>query len=171
VSLFPPYHQKQWKSEQDTVTTTSKGHGRLETRTLTTTPALNEYLGDWPGVAQVFQIHRTRRFCDGRTEQETVYGITSLNPIDAGARELLALNRAHWSVENNLHRVRDVTFGEDASRVRRGSGPQVLAATRNALTHLLCAAKLPNFAAALRRFAIRPFEALRLLNAKPTPEN
>jgi hypothetical protein len=171
VSLFPPCQQKQWAAEQDTATTTDKGHGRLETRTLTTTPAMNKYLSDWPGVAQVFQIHRTRRFSDGRTEQETVYGITSLDPIDAGARELLALNRTHWSIENNLHRVRDVTFGEDASRVRRGNGPQILAATRNALTHLLSAAKLPNFAAALRRFAIRPFEALRLLAAKYIPEN
>lgn len=171
MSPFPPYQQKRWKSEQDTITTTNKGHGRVETRTLTTTPALNKYLGDWPGVAQVFQIHRTRRFSDGRTEQETVYGITSLNPIDAGARELLILNRTHWSIENNLHRVRDVTFGEDASRVRCGNGPQILAATRNALTHLLSAAKLPNFAAALRRFAIRPLEAIRLLNAKNTPEN
>lgn len=119
----------------------------------------------------MFQIHRTRRFSNGHIEQETAYGVTSLRPIDAGAPRLLALNRSHWSIENNLHRVRDVTFGEDASRVRCGNGPQILAATRNALTHLLAAAKLPNFAAALRRFAIRPFEALRLLAAKTTPEN
>ena len=63
-----------------------------------------------------------------------------------------------------MHWVRDVTFGEDASRIRTGNGPQILAATRNALTHLLTTAKLPNFAAALRRFAIRPLEALRLVN-------
>jgi hypothetical protein len=119
----------------------------------------------------VFQIHRTRRFSDGRIEQEVVYGITSLRPIDTGAARLLRLNRTHWSIENNLHRVRDVSFGEDASRVRRGNGPQILAATRNALTHLLSAAKVPNFAAALRRFAIHPREALRLLNSKPLPEN
>lgn len=163
-SLFPPHQQKRWASEQDTATTTNKGHGRVETRTLTTTAALNKYLSDWPGIAQVFQIHRTRRFSDGRTEQETVYGITSLRPLDAGAVRLLQLNRNHWSIENNLHRVRDVTFGEDASRVRCGNSPQILAATRNALTHLLSAAKVANFAAALRRFAIRPFEAIRLLN-------
>jgi hypothetical protein len=119
----------------------------------------------------VFQLHRVRRFSDGRTEQEVVYGITSLGPLDAGAARLLRLNRTHWSIENNLHRVRDVTFGEDAGRVRCGSGPQILAATRNALTHLLSAAKVPSFAAALRRFAIRPMEALRLLNSNPLPEN
>ena len=129
------------------------------------------YLADWPGVAQVFRVHRVRRFAGGRVEQETVSGITSLRAVDAGAARLLEFNRTHWSIENNLHGVRDTTFGEDASRVRRGDGPQVLAATRNALTHLLSAAGLPNFAAALRRFAIRPLEALRLLTASPIPEN
>jgi hypothetical protein len=120
----------------------------------------------------VFQLHRVRRFSDGRTERETVYGITSLGPGDAGAARLLQLNRAHWSIENNLHRVRDVTFGEDASRIRRGNSPQILAATRNALNHLLAGAQVPNFAAALRRFAIYPFEALQLLNSRtPPPEN
>ena len=53
----------------------------------------------------------------------------------------------------NVYRVRDVTFGEGASRIRRGDSPQALAAFRNALTHLLSTAKAPNFAAALRRFA------------------
>jgi hypothetical protein len=133
--------------------------------------ALSKYLDDWPGLAQVFQLQRSRRFSDGRIEQETVYGITSLRPLDAGASRLLALNRTHWSIENNLHRVRDVTFGEDACRVRCGKSPQILAATRNALTHLLCCAKVRNFAATLRRFAIRPFEAIRLLKATPPPEN
>ncbi len=161
-----------WASEQNTATTANKGHGRVETRTLTTTTALTKYLSDWPGIAQVFQLQRTRRFSCGRTEQETVYGITSLRPVDAGAARLLRLNRAHWSIENNLHRVRDVTFGEDASRIRCGSGPQILAATRNALNHLLAAAKVPNFAAALRRFAVRPFEAIALLRDRtPLTEN
>lgn len=136
----------------------------METRTLRTTPALAKYLAAWPGIAQVFQIHRVRRFSDGRVEEETSYGITSLRPLDAGARRLLSLNRTHWSIENNLHGVRDVTFGEDASHIRSGDAPQILAAIRNALTHLLTATKCPNFAAALRRFAIRPLDALRLIN-------
>lgn len=119
----------------------------------------------------MFQIHRVRRFSSGQIEQETAYGITSPRPIDAGAPRLLALDRSHWGIENNLHRVRDVSFGEGASRIRGGNGPQSLAAARNALTHLLRAAEVPNFAAALRRFAIRPLEALRLINATTTTEN
>ena len=132
---------------------------------------MSKYLNNWPGIAQVFQIQRSRRFSDGRVEQETAYGITSLKPLDAGAARLLDLNRTHWSIENNLHWVRDMVFGEDASRVRRSDSAQVLAVIRNALTHLLSAAKLPNFAAALRRFAVWPLEALRLLTTLPIPEN
>lgn len=166
-----PYQQARWASERDAVTTTNKGHGRVDTRTLTATPALNKYLSAWPGVAQVFRLHRTRRFADGRVEQETAYGITSRRPGDAGASRLLDLNRAHWSIENNLHQVRGVAFGEDASRVRSGNAPQVLAALRNALIHLLTSANVPNLTAALRRFAVRPLDALRLLNVTPPPEN
>lgn len=115
----------------------------------------------------MFQLVRARRFADGRVEQEVAYGITSLGPSEAGAARLLKLNRSHWGIENNLHRTRDVQFGEDASRVRSGDGPQVLAATRNALTHLLKDHPLRSMAAAMRRFAIRPLEALGLLKAIP----
>jgi hypothetical protein len=132
---------------------------------------LSKYLSEWPGIAQVFQIRRERRFSGGRVEAETAYGITSLAPREAGAERLLRLNRSHWSIENNVHRVRDVVFGEDASRVRKASSPQLLAAIRNSLTHLLASAKLVKVAAALRRFAVRPRDGLRLLNSLPPPEN
>jgi hypothetical protein len=138
----------------------------VERRTLTATAALATYLADWPGVAQVFRLRRVRQLA-GRVEEEVVYGITSLSSGDADAARLLGLSRAHWSIENGLHRVRDVAFGEDACRVRTGGGPQVLAALRNALIHLLARHGVRNFAAALRRFIIRPWAALGLLRAKP----
>jgi len=100
VRNFSPYQQKQWASEQDVCTTSNKGHGRVEKRTLTATPALSRYLSDWPGIAQVFQIQRERRFADGRVETETAYGITSLTPLEADAEHLLKLNRTHWQIEN-----------------------------------------------------------------------
>jgi predicted transposase YbfD/YdcC len=40
--------------------------------------------------------------------------------------------RGHWSIENKVHRVRDVTYDEDPSQIRTGTGPQVTAALRNA---------------------------------------
>lgn len=102
-------------------------------------------------------------------EEEVVYGLTSLNAAVANVARLLDLSRRHWSIENGLHHRRDVTFGEDACRVRKGSGPQVLAALRNALIHLLARHAAKNFAAALRRFSTRPREALDLL--RKTTEN
>jgi predicted transposase YbfD/YdcC len=105
----------------------------------------------------------------GKTEQETVYGITSLTLQEAGPERLLALARGHWGIENRLHGVRDVTLGEDACRVRSGAGPQVLAATRNAVVHLLEGVEAASKAAALRRFAIYPLEALALI--LPEPDN
>ena len=66
-------------------------------------------------------------------------------------------------IENRLHHVRDVTVGEDAGRVRKGSSPQVLAALRNAVVHLLDGVKTTSKAAARRRFAARPLDALQLV--------
>jgi hypothetical protein len=103
----------------------------------------------------------------GKVEEETAYGITSLGPQEADAQRLLGLVRGHWGIENRLHGVRDGTLGEDACRVRRGAAPQLLAATRNAVVHLLEGVEAASKAAALRRFAIFPREALALVNAAP----
>ncbi|MEM3470302.1 MAG: ISAs1 family transposase, partial [Thermoproteota archaeon] len=46
---------------EDRSITTDKGHGRLEVRTLETSTALNDYL-DWPGLKQVFRLHRKVTF-------------------------------------------------------------------------------------------------------------
>ncbi len=84
---------------------------------------------------------------------------------DADAARLLALVRAHSHLENRLHDVRDVTLGEDACGVRTGSSPEVLAALRNAVVHLLESGPKPNKAAAARRMAATPEEAVRLILA------
>jgi hypothetical protein len=63
--------------------------------------------------------------------------------------------RGHWSIENRSHYVRDVTFGEDASRIRKGSGPQIMASLRNAAIGLLRTAGVTNIAEGLRRNASR----------------
>jgi predicted transposase YbfD/YdcC len=133
--LFPPRQQRLWAATFDEVTTCAKGHGRLEKRTLRATTALVGYL-DWPDVAQVGRVEAevTR---DGQTTREVRYFITSVPRAVADARRLLTWVRGHWSIENRTHYVRDVTLGEDASRVRQGSGPQVLAAVRNAAVALL----------------------------------
>ena len=96
-----------------------------------------------------------QRTIHGKTTTETVYGITSLPRVKADADRLLKIVRAHWSVEALFH-VRDVTFGEDACRVRSGSAPVVLSALRNAAITLLNQGGVSNKAAALRRHAAHP---------------
>lgn len=81
---------------------------------------------------------------------ETVRGITSLSTERADAARLLQLTRQHWAIENGLHYRRDMTLGEDASRIRKGTAPQVMAALRNSIIHAL-AEIAPNLAAAMRR--------------------
>jgi predicted transposase YbfD/YdcC len=80
------------------ITTTEKGHGRRETRTLVAVSVLPGEV-DWPGIAQVFCLtrHVTRK---GKDTFEVVYGITSLTRAEADGARLLQLNRGHWGIEN-----------------------------------------------------------------------
>jgi len=80
-----------------------------------------------------------------------------------GAVRLLRVVRGHWGIEKRLHWVRDVTLGEDASQVRTGAAPQVLAALRNVVLGLLRRAGVTNIAAALRQNGWQPGAALKLL--------
>jgi hypothetical protein len=75
----------------------------------------------------------------------------------------LEINRDHWSIENQSHGVRDVTFDEDRSQVRKGSLPQVMAALRNTAIGLMRWSGESNIAAACRRFAAQPWAALALI--------
>jgi len=149
------------------VTTTEKRHGRLTTRTLERTAALNDYL-DWPDVGQVL-----RRTCHavnlttGKVSHEVTYGLTSLPAAATTPAEVEQVWRGHWTIENRVHYPRDVTLGEDACQVRAGHAPQALAALRNALLSLLRAQGWTNIAAALRHYGAYVARALRLLGALP----
>lgn len=144
-------------------------HGdRVETRRLWASTALEDYLGDyldWPGVKQVALVERT---CvrQGKRTREVRCFITSLGP-ETGADVLLDHVRGHWAIENRLHWVRDVTLGEDASQVRSGAAPQVLAALRNTVIALVRDAGWTNIAAALRHYAWQPGAALAVLGLRP----
>jgi hypothetical protein len=143
-------------------TSVEKGHGRVEKRTVRTTSILTLHQ-KWAGLAQGLEITRERTI-KAKTSVEVEYAMTSLKPEEADAKRLSGLVREHWGIENELHYVRDVTLGEDASRVRRGSAPQVLAAVRNAIIHLVAGVAAPSHAAAIRRFNAHPEEAFALLD-------
>jgi predicted transposase YbfD/YdcC len=139
-------------------------HGdRTEVRQLWASTALTGYL-TWLGVAQVCKVERVVQ-PKGQRTREVRYAITSL--ATATAAQLLHLIRGHWGIENRRHYVRDVTFGEDASRIRTRSAPQVMAALRNVVLGLLRQHGWDNIAAALRHYAWQPTAALRLLGLPP----
>ena len=94
---------------------------------------------------------------------EMAYAITSLSPARAKPEQLLKIWRGHWGIENRSHYVRDVTFGEDACRVRSGDAPQILAALRNATISLLHTRYFKNIAAALRNFSWQPKKAAQII--------
>src|SRR5918998_5631741 len=147
----------------ETVTTINKGHGRLQTRTLERTCALNGYL-DWPGVGQVL-----RRTCQrillktGEVSEEVRYGIASLSWQEASAAQIEALWRGHWGIENKVHYVRDVSLGEDAGQVHMGQAPQALAALRKGLLTLLRNSGVTNIADPLRHYAASLQETLAFI--------
>jgi hypothetical protein len=146
-----------------TLTTVTKGHGRLETRRLTCTDDLDDYL-PWPGVCQVL-----RRECEriirktGEVTRAVSYGVTSLAAHDAPVAAVALLWRGHWAIENRRHYVRDVTLGEDAHQMHTGAAPQALAALRNGLISLLRGAGWTNIAAGLRHFSTSAPAALQFI--------
>jgi hypothetical protein len=143
--------------------TVDGAHGRIETRTLRTSTALVGYTR-WPGLAQALCLERTILVKKtGQISRERQFALTSLPPDRATASRLLALWRGHWTIENRLHYVRDVTFHEDASRVHRGHAPQILAALRNTAIGLLRCRSWDAIASARRCLARHPDDALALV--------
>ena len=132
-----------------------RGHGRVEIRTLKAVSVHHFWL---PHAAQVLQVTRTTRDLQAslrRFKTMTVHAVTSLTHAQASPARLADLIRGHWGIEA-LHHLRDVTFAEDASQVRSGSGPHVMATLRNLAIGVLCRAGPVNVAAALRRHARDP---------------
>ncbi len=142
--------------------TTDKGHGRVEIRSIRVSSELKGY-SDWPGLDQVFQIRR-RWQSKGEWHEEVRYGVSSL-PATVGIPErLLKLKRGHWTIENGLHYVKDVTMGEDRSTVHAENGPKIMAALRNTAISLLRRAGFSTIAARLRYNCGHPEAALHLLS-------
>jgi hypothetical protein len=92
----------------------------------------------------------------------TVYAVTSLTHAQASPARLADLVRGHWAIEA-LHHVRDVTFAEDGSQVRTGTGPSTMACLRNLAIGVLSRAGPVNLAAALRYHARDPARPLTTL--------
>lgn len=114
-----------------------------------------------PHVEQVAKVHRVRtvRYWKGdgstwrlvtKTSRETVYLVTSLSAREAGPEHIAAYIRSHWSIENQVHWVRDATLREDDSKVRAQNRPRNLATLRNLTAGLIRQAGLTGIAATIR---------------------
>ena len=146
--------------ETEIFETNRKGHGRIETRTISVCPA-EDYI-DWPEVKQVFCITRDV-LQKGKRSVNHEYGLTSLSGEQANAQRLLKLVCSHWSVESKSHWVRDVVYREDHSQVRVGVLPQVMALFRNIAVGLIKAKGWLSVTKANRFYAANPSLSLEFL--------
>jgi len=168
-AALPPINREEaafWQHQ--THTTYDKQQGRLEKRTLESTTALNDYL-EWPGVAQV--LRRTCQRTDLKTGKTTIhvrFAITSLSRDMVSLAQIETIWRRHWTIENQLHYVRDLSFGEDACQVHTSNAAQALAALRNGILALLRFEGWPLPPTAFRHFTTKPQHALHLLGAIAT---
>ncbi len=148
-------------------------------RVIRAAPAPGAIKDRWPGAEQIFLIERyrhprTKAMGDisacragggqdsgqalltcaaqlgAKVSCEAVTGIISLPARRAGPADLLTFNRSHWGIENGLHHRRDTTYGEDASTVRAGTAPRLLAAINNLVISVLARAGRDNNASARR---------------------
>jgi predicted transposase YbfD/YdcC len=115
--------------------TVERSHGRKERREyhLIQAPSGDPVLARWPGVRSIGMVYRRREIGE-QVHEETMFVISSLPPK---VKRLSEHIRGHWSIENSQHWVLDVTFAEDASRIRKGSAPEISAAFRRMALNIL----------------------------------
>lgn len=120
----------------DFVEVTPPDHGRIETRSIWCSTAVNKYL-KFPSVGQVFLIKReTVNKKTSKSTCEIVVGLTSQTPAQASPEKVLAVNRGHWCIEA-AHYVIDWNFNEDRSRIRTKFGPENTTLLRRLATSVL----------------------------------
>jgi predicted transposase YbfD/YdcC len=118
-----------------------KGHGRIEQRTVSVAHEVGWLNGDrrfpgevrLPSITTIVRVAARAELKD-RSRFETRYYVSSATLSAARAAEAV---RSHWAIENSLHWVLDVTFGDDQSRLRTGHGAKNMAVVRHFAINLV----------------------------------
>jgi len=177
-ALYDKIDALDWANASIAHETLDIGHGRRDKRTLRVRDAPAD-LG-FPGAAQVFLVERyttrtvrkrpkgSRRYKKVQIRSAVaVLGVTSLSAREAAPEHLAGYVRRHWSIENKIHWVRDVTLREDASQVRKGLKFRIMATLRNLTIGLLRQAGYTRIAATIRKIHNDPHLLLTILGLRP----
>jgi predicted transposase YbfD/YdcC len=123
----------------------------------------------WVGLQTVVMVKRVRHLWN-KTTEEVMFYLTSL-PCDAV--QIGRAIRTHWGIENSLHWVLDVTFDEDASRIRKGHSPQNMALLKRMAIGLLNqeTSKKRSLRQKAKRAAMSPAYILQVLAAALSPQH
>lgn len=112
-----------------------KGHGRIETRkcfVLSDVDWLKKMNPKWQTIQSIIRIDSKREITTKSTK-ETRYYIASQTHC---AEKMLTIIRSHWGIENRVHWILDMSFGEDQSKIRKGNAPQNMAIIRHIVLNL-----------------------------------
>lgn len=150
-----------WKDVKVAFTSTNTGHGRVETRTIKVVRPPRRL--SFPHARQAICLRRWRRGRGGKVQTETVYAVTDLDFDQATPAQLAQIIRGHWTIEDKVHYVRDMTFDEDRSQTRTGTSAQVMATFRNIAISLHRLAGAATIAQATRAIMRRPERVLPLI--------
>ena len=143
---------------EQTFESLEKGHGRIEKRRISICRDLT-YIREWPGLKTLIKVdsERAEILADMIVvTRETRYYLTSLLE---NAQSLARRIRGYWGVENKVHYVRDVTQGEDASRIRTAPLVGLFVQARNLALNLYRQYGWKNMAQA-QRFCSRSLKLL-----------
>ena len=137
--------------QPDFVEHTPPDHGRIETRKIWTTSALNGYL-DFPHVGQAFAIERTpSKRKAGNNPMKSPTASPADRQQQADPRRVLETNRGHWVIENSCHYILDWNYDEDRSRIRTGHGPENITRLRRFAISVIKSKRVANVAQKMRK--------------------